>query len=164
MRERRSGVYVYNKTKETFLALNVTVADSVLSRLVGLLGKRSLEPGGGVWIVPCNSIHTIGMLFRIDVILVDRDLKVVGLHELLRPFSVTSPNFRAESVLELPIHTIIGSKTEIGDQLVIERYDEHPTCEANTTAKLPQPVSEAPVAETPVAPPKAEDPAVSRET
>lgn len=129
MSEKR-GVYVYNKTKETFLAFKVKVADSVFGRLVGLLGKRALEPDGGVWIVPCNSIHTVGMLFKIDVILLDSNLKVVGLHELVRPFSFTSPNFHAESVIELPAHAIFNSQTEVGDQLVIERYEKRPTLES----------------------------------
>ena len=44
MPRRDRQVFVYNKTKETFLAFRVTVADSILSRLVGLLGKRSLPP------------------------------------------------------------------------------------------------------------------------
>ena len=122
MAEKRSDVYVYNQTKEAFLAFRVQVADSVLGRLVGLLGKRSLKPDSGVWIVPGNSIHTIGMLFTIDVVLIDKNFRVVGLRELVRPFSITLPNFRAESVLELPAHTIFRSHTEIGDQLVIERY------------------------------------------
>ena len=64
-------VFVYNKTKETFIAFRVKVADSITSRLVGLLGKRSLKPDSGVWIVPANAIHTIGMLFTFDVILID---------------------------------------------------------------------------------------------
>ncbi len=127
MGQKSSGVYVYNQTKETFLAFQVKVADSVLSRMVGLLGKRSLEPESGVWIVPCNSIHTIGMLFTIDVVLVDKNLKVVGLHEFIRPFSITRPNLSAESVIELPPHTIFKSGTAIGDQLVIERYEAKPT-------------------------------------
>jgi uncharacterized protein len=126
MVEKRGGVYVYNQTKETFLAFRVKVADSVLSRMVGLLGKRSLEPECGVWIVPCNFIHTIGMLFAIDVVLLDKDFKVVGLHELVRPFSVTRPNFRAESVIEIPPHTIFKSGTAIGDQFMIERYEGNP--------------------------------------
>ena len=104
-----------------------TVADSILSRLVGLLGKRSLSPDSGVWIVPANSVHTIGMLFTFDLVLIDKDFKVVGLKELLRPFRVTRPNFRAESVLELPAHAIIKSRTEVGDQLVIERYEARPS-------------------------------------
>jgi len=116
-------VFVYNKTKETFLAFRVKVADTVLSRMVGLLGRRSLKRESGVWLVPANAIHTIGMVFTFDAVLIDKDFKVVGLRELLRPFSVTAPNFRAESVIELPAHTIFRSRTQVGDQLVIERYE-----------------------------------------
>ena len=117
------NVFVYNKTKETFLAFRVKVADSIVSRLVGLLGRRSLKPESGVWIVPCNSIHTIGMLFTIDLVLLDKNFRVVGVRELVRPFSITAPNFRAESVLELPQHTIYRSRTEIGDEILIDSYD-----------------------------------------
>jgi uncharacterized membrane protein (UPF0127 family) len=123
MPPKNRHVFVYNKTKETFLAFRVTVADSILSRLVGLLGKRALKPDSGVWIVPANAIHTIGMLFTFDLVLIDKDFKVVGLRELIRPFRVTRPIFRAESVLELPAHAIFKSRTEVGDQLVIERYE-----------------------------------------
>ena len=123
MPPKNRHVFIYNKTKETFLAFRVTVADSIVSRLVGLLGKRSLKPDSGVWIVPANAIHTIGMLFTFDLVLIDKDFKVVGLRELIRPFRVTRPIFRAESVLELPAHAIFKSRTEVGDQLVIERYE-----------------------------------------
>jgi uncharacterized membrane protein (UPF0127 family) len=122
LRQQRE-VFVYNKTKESFLAFRVEIAESILSRLVGLLGRSSLRPDGGVWIVPANSIHTIGMLFAFDVVLIDKDFQVVGLRELVRPFKITRPNFRAESVIELPAHTIFKSRTEVGDQLVIERYE-----------------------------------------
>ena len=118
-----SSVFVYNQTRETFLSFRVKVADSIFSRLVGLLGKRSLNPDGGVWIVPANSVHTIGMLFPFDLVLIDKNFKVVGVRELVRPFKITRPNFRAESVLELPAHTIFKSRTEVGDQLVIDRYE-----------------------------------------
>src|SRR6266536_915655 len=120
---KQRHVFVYNKTKETFLSFRVSVADSVLSRLVGLLGRRSLKPDSGVWIVPANAVHTIGMLFSFDLVLIDKNFKVVGLRELLRPFTITWPNHRAESVLELPAHSIFRSRTQIGDQLVIDRYE-----------------------------------------
>ena len=116
-------VFVYNKTKETFLGLRVKVAETVRDRLIGLLGKKSLRPDSGVWIVPANSIHTFGMLFSIDVVLIDKTFKVVGLRELVRPFSLTWPNFGAESVIELPVHCIFRSRTEVGDQLLIERHE-----------------------------------------
>lgn len=95
----------------------------MLSRMVGLLGKRSLKPDSGVWIVPANAVHSIGMLFRFDLLLIDKDFRVVGLRELVRPFSITRPNFKAESVIELPPHTIFRSRTAIGDELVIDRYE-----------------------------------------
>src|ERR1700756_3482725 len=116
-------VFVYNKTKETFLAFRVRVADSVLSRLVGLLGKKSLQPDGGVWIVPANSIHTVGMLFSFDLVMIDKDFRVVNVKEMVRPFRVVWPKLRAESVIELPQHTIFRSRTQVGDQLVIDRYE-----------------------------------------
>jgi len=131
MSRKDRQVFVYNKTKETFLAFRVRVADSFFSRLVGLLGRRSLKLDSGVWIVPANAIHTIGMLFTFDLVLVDQNFKVVGLRELIRPFRVTWPNLRAESVLELPAHTIFKSRTEVGDQLVVERYEAKKVAEGS---------------------------------
>ena len=123
MSNSKRYVFVYNKSKETFMAFRVRVADSLLGRLVGLLGRKSLPPDSGVWIVPSNAVHTIGMLFSFDLVLIDKDFKVVGLRELVRPFRVTWPNRRAESVIELPAHSIFRSRTQIGDQLLIERYE-----------------------------------------
>ncbi len=111
---------VRNERKNTALGDRVAVADTSLTRFVGLLGKRSLPPGGGLWIVPSNGVHTIGMTFPIDVIFVNGDHDVVGLRENLRPFRMTSLNWRARSVLELPAGTIQGSRTEIGDHLSLE--------------------------------------------
>jgi uncharacterized protein len=138
MFRKQRHVFVYNKTRETFLAFRVAVADSILGRLVGLLGRRSLPQDSGVWIVPANAVHTIGMLFSFDLVLIDKNFKVVGLRELVRPFTITWPNHRAESVLELPAHTIFRSRTKVGDQLLIERYE----------AKKP-PQSGSPKTETP---------------
>ena len=116
-------VFVYNKSKETFLSFRVKVADSFAGRLIGLLGKRSLKPDGGVWIVPANSIHTVGMLFSFDLVMIDKDFRVVNLREMVRPFRIVLPKLRAESVIELPAHTIFRSRTEVGDQLIIDRYE-----------------------------------------
>src|SRR5262249_16610793 len=153
MFEKQRHVFVYNKTKETFLAFRVKVADSVVGRLVGLLGRRSLQPDSGVWIVPANAVHTIGMLFTFDLILIDKNFKVVGLRELVLPFKITKPNFKAESVLELPAHTIFRSRTQIGDQLLIERYEARKpsTADASGTIDIKRaPQAERSVSEEPV--------------
>jgi uncharacterized membrane protein (UPF0127 family) len=77
------------------------------------------------------------MLFAIDVVLLDKDFKVVALHELVRPFSITRPNFRAESVIELPPHTIFKSGTMVGDQFVIERYEASRAASVASRTALP---------------------------
>ena len=131
-------VFVYNQTKGTFLAFRVGVADSILGRLIGLLGRKSLKPDGGVWIVPANSIHTVGMLFSFDVVMIDKDFRVVSVTEMVKPFRFLLPKLRAESVIELPAHTIFRSRTEVGDQLLIERYEAKKVAEPQSSARQEQ--------------------------
>lgn len=126
MSKADKSVFVFNKSKETFLAYRVKIADSPLTRLVGLLGKRTLDPDSGLWLIPSHGIHTLGMLFTIDVVFLDENLRVVDLRELVRPFSLTSLNWQADSVLELSAHTIFKSQTEKGDELVIGSYESSP--------------------------------------
>lgn len=116
-------VYVYNKTKETFVATEATVADSYFSRLIGLLGKtkRWAQHGKGLWIIPSRGIHTIGMLFPIDLIFLSREKEVVHVEEYVRPFRISRVSLKAMSVLELPPHAIYRSRTQIGDRLEIAR-------------------------------------------
>src|SRR6202020_3332227 len=114
-------VYIYNKTRETFVATEATIADSYLRRLVGLLGKtrRWAQLGRGLWIVPSRGVHTIGMLFPIDLIFLGKDKEVVYVEEYVRPFRISKVSLKASSVLELPPHTIYRSGTKVGDQIEI---------------------------------------------
>lgn len=116
-----NSLYVYNKTRETFVATEALLADSYLRRLVGLLGKtrRWAQLGRGLWIVPSRGVHTIGMLFPIDLIFLGKDKQVVHVEEYVRPFRISKVSLKATSVLELPAHTIYRSGTKIGDQLEI---------------------------------------------
>ncbi|MCI0410065.1 MAG: DUF192 domain-containing protein, partial [Acidobacteria bacterium] len=109
--------------------------DSMLGRLIGLLGKRSLEADGGLWIFPSRGIHTLGMMFDIDVIFLDKDLRVVGVHEVIHPFSMTGLYLNAESALELPAHTIFKTRTAVGDELMITRFDTLPEVAAEIPAE-----------------------------
>jgi len=99
------------------------IPETHVERTRGLLGRDGLDPTHALVLARCTSVHTIGMLFAFDLVLIDKDFRVVGTRELVRPLKITRPNFRAESVLELPAHTIFRSRTEVGDQLVIERYE-----------------------------------------
>jgi uncharacterized protein len=119
----KGTVYVYNKTRETFVATAATVADSYLQRLVGLLGKtkRWACPGSGLWIVPSGGVHTIGMLFPIDLIFLGKEKEVVHVQEYVRPFRISKVSMKAASVLELPPHTIYRTGTKVGDRFEISR-------------------------------------------
>jgi uncharacterized membrane protein (UPF0127 family) len=134
-------VFVYNKTKETFLAFRVCIADSITGRLIGLLGRRSLKPDSGVWIFPANAIQKIGMMFSFDVVMIDKNYRVVSVKEFVKPFRIILPKLRAESVLELPAHTIFRSRTEVGYLLVIDRYEARKTPKPEITEKKEQVIS-----------------------
>ncbi len=76
------------------------VADSAWSRMRGLLGRKGLEPGAGLMIVPGSSIHTFFMRFPIDVVFFDRELRVRSVARAVKPWRmVLRP--RARGVLEL---------------------------------------------------------------
>jgi len=120
---RNGKVYVYKKTRETFVATDAAIADSYFPRLIGLLGKtkRWAQHGRGLWIVPSRGVHTIGMLFPIDLIFLGKQKEVVHVEEHVRPFRISRVSLKATSVLELPPHTIYRSRTQVGDQFEIAR-------------------------------------------
>ena len=124
--QRQSKVYVYNRTREAFIATEAAVADSYVRRLVGLLGKtkRWARVGTGLWIVPSRGVHTIGMMFPIDLVFLSKDKAVVHVEEYVRPFRISRVSLKASSVLELPPHTIYRTGTRVGDQLEISALNE----------------------------------------
>jgi hypothetical protein len=95
------------------------VADSSETRRAGLLKHASLEPGEGLWIVPCEAVHSFWMKFSIDVLYLDRSKKVRKIRHQMKPWKM-SFCLPAHSVLELPAGTAARTKTEPGDQLVFE--------------------------------------------
>jgi uncharacterized membrane protein (UPF0127 family) len=81
------------------------VADTIWTRMKGLLGRESLETGSGMLIEPCNSIHTFFMKFSIDAVYLEkesRNYKVVSIRRDRKPWRMDFPNFNATAVLELP--------------------------------------------------------------
>jgi uncharacterized membrane protein (UPF0127 family) len=118
--------FVYNITRETFVATEAKLADGFFGRLAGLLGKtrRWARPGQGLWILPSHGVHTIGMLFAIDLVFLDRDGRVVHTQEYVRPFRISRVTLKAQSVLELPPYTVFRSGTQVGDRLEIGRVGE----------------------------------------
>lgn len=115
-------VSVKNQTRDTILADPAAVASSSAQRRRGLLGRATFEDGDGLWIVPCESVHSFGMRFPIDVLYLDRTRKVRKARKNMVPGRI-SADLLAHSVLELPAGTIARTGTQPGDQLEIQRLD-----------------------------------------
>jgi uncharacterized membrane protein (UPF0127 family) len=121
---KRKTYCVYNQTRETFLSLSVTAADTIFARLRGFIGRLKLGSDEGIWLVPSRGVHTVGVLVPLDLIYLDDNYRVIHLMEHFPIFRIAPLRIQAESVLELPTHTIYSSQTQPGDQLVICVADE----------------------------------------
>lgn len=108
---------VINSTRGVDLAEQAEVADTFLTRLVGLLNRENLPAGEGLIIRPCNSVHTFFMRFPIDVLFLNADGKIVDMRCELMPHRATQIVPEAKSVLELPAGTVLATRTMPGDQL-----------------------------------------------
>jgi hypothetical protein len=99
----------------------IRVADTFFSRLRGLLRTDGLATGEGLWIRPCNSIHSFGMRFEFDALFLGPDGKVVGLYERFLRNRISRVFWNARGVLELPAGTIERTGTEVGDEIRFEK-------------------------------------------
>lgn len=113
-------IRVVNETRASDLGGAVRVARSFWARGRGLMLRKGLEAGEGLFIDPCSSIHTLWMRFPIDVVYVDRRHRVVRLSEAMRPWRLGPVRTRGKYVVELPAGTIACSGTQVGDQLRLE--------------------------------------------
>ena len=110
------GLTAINLTRGASLTECARVAENPWTRLVGLLRDKMLAQGDGLWIVPCNSIHSFAMRFVFDAIFLDKQLRVVHLKSEMKPWRTSALIFSAHSVLELPPGTIHRTGTQPGDQ------------------------------------------------
>lgn len=108
-------LYFYNKSKARLLASEARVAESFVSRLVGLLQTPVLNPGDGLYIVPCSQIHMFGMKYAIDVVFMDKKGVVVGLCNKIAPGQMSGIYPKALGCLELPPGIIDSTGTCVGD-------------------------------------------------
>jgi hypothetical protein len=115
-----SRTRVDNLTRGETVVSQGQVANNYWSRLRGLIGHKPLAEGEALLIVPCNSIHTHFMGFPIDVLYVDRALKIVGLDETMVPWRFGRLHRGACFVVELPAGRIAATGTQMGDQLRVE--------------------------------------------
>ncbi|MGB6945791.1 MAG: DUF192 domain-containing protein [Bryobacteraceae bacterium] len=113
---------VHNPSRNTTLADRAQIADTSKTRKTGLLKHEGLERGEGLWITPCEGVHTVGMKFPIDVLFLDKKRKVVKIRAAMPRWRMAACLW-AHSVLELPSGTAANTNTNAGDQLEFETYE-----------------------------------------
>lgn len=106
-------------TGKATIAPRIVLANTFSSRLFGLLGKRRLDAGCGVLIRPSSGVHTFGMLFAIDVVALNKDMRVVKVWSRLAPFRITGVSLKTHCVLELAAGEIERCRIEPGDHLEV---------------------------------------------
>jgi uncharacterized membrane protein (UPF0127 family) len=131
-----SRMKVLNLTRRTVLADCVEVADHGATRRKGLLGRSGLPAGEGLWIVPCESVHTFGMKFPIDLVYLDRKKKVKKVRSGVPPWRL-SACLSAHSVLELASGTIHTTQTGPGDTLEFSPVLPLSDCRISPDASVP---------------------------
>jgi uncharacterized protein len=94
------------------------VATRPFARMRGLLGRRSLDGDEGILLRPAGSVHTFFMRFPIDVVFLDRELRVVGIEPELRPWR-TAGRRGAKAVVELAAGECARRDVVVGDRLAV---------------------------------------------
>ena len=118
-----SIVRVFNQSKQVLLGDRVTLADTSETRRNGLLKHESLPKGEGLWIIPCEAIHTFRMKFAIDVVFIDKHKRVTKIVPAMKK-SRMAMSWRARSVVELTAGLAAETGMEVGDQLEITPVED----------------------------------------
>jgi uncharacterized protein len=99
------------------IASSVEMADSPWRRFLGLMGRRELPSGSGLFLRPCNSIHMFFMRFPLDVAFIDSDGRVLRAYHGIRPWRMSRLVRGAKAAIELPSGTLKRSGIDAGSVL-----------------------------------------------
>lgn len=115
---------VYNQTRESFLSLGVTIANTATDRAGELIDRVSVKPDSGLWMVPYRGVLPAPGHSPVDLVYLDNEYRVIQEIESFLTSAAEPLRDEAASALVLPAHTIYSSQTQPGDQMVICVADE----------------------------------------
>ncbi|MEN6328166.1 MAG: DUF192 domain-containing protein [Syntrophomonas sp.] len=110
---------VINRDNSNIIVEQGELANTFLTRLKGLLGRKSMNPGEGLLICPCDMVHSIGMKMEIDVLFVSQDNRIVNIIEKMAPNRISKHIKNSCYVIELPSGQIARTKTQHGQELCV---------------------------------------------
>lgn len=111
----KSGVLLDDDSEAVVIG-HVQRTASAWERMRGLLGRAPLALDHGLWIAPCNSVHTAFMRYAIDVVFLDRTLVIVHIEPALAPWR-SAWRVRARSTLELAAGGAVAAELAVGQRL-----------------------------------------------
>lgn len=106
---------IVNKTKNTIIASKGELADKLLSRIIGLIGRKTISSDEGLVITGCRSIHSFFMRFPICAIFINKNGKVVKVLNNFKVNRISGYYYKADKVIELSPWRAKETNTEIGD-------------------------------------------------
>jgi uncharacterized membrane protein (UPF0127 family) len=115
---------VYNQTRESFLSLGVTVADTAAKQLKVLMENLSIKSDSGLWLTPFRGVPATKGLTPVDLIYLDEDNRVIQAIESFPNHAIEPTREQPASALVLAGHTIFSTQTQPGDMLLVCVADE----------------------------------------
>jgi len=101
------------------LSNDILIADTMVTRLIGLMFKERLTGADGLLINPCNSIHTFFMRYNLDIVFLSSENQIVKIIRNIKPWRMTWIYFRAKKTLELPAGKL-PVDLKVGDVLEVK--------------------------------------------
>lgn len=126
-----------NRSRESFLSLDVTLVDTINETLKSMVGDLALSPNGALWLKPYRGIPVTPGFPAFEIIYLDEDLRVL---QPVEAFPNPSPNpLKAEpdSAVVLTPHTVLASLVRPGDQLAICTPEEMSSLRASLRIAQP---------------------------
>jgi hypothetical protein len=118
------------------IARHVHMACSFQSRCLGLLSRDAMAKEEGILMIPGGTIHTLGMRFPIDVVFLNRQMRILGLAEHVRPWRIRVAPKGTRRVLELAAGQIAAHKLTEGIYLIVDARPPG-TSAHDSSSKLP---------------------------
>lgn len=109
-----------NKRTNQVIATNIIEANTFLTRLKGLIGKKELTDNDGLLLIPCNQVHTYFMNFPLSIWFLTEESQLIHAIDCLDVGILSEKVKSAYMVLELPAYSLTSTGTEIGDIIYFE--------------------------------------------
>lgn len=117
-RQRDEKTLALKRADGSVLLARIVVADGFFAKGLGLMGRKGLPAGEGLYLKGCSGVHTCFMRFALDLIYVDADLKVLKVVSGLKPWRASMCR-GARGVFESYAGTFAAAKLALGEKLAL---------------------------------------------